>query len=195
MCARFVLLFIAGRLFNFLDFDARSSAPDGKLLDKITQQSQRSVLKKDIPCYSIATMYKGKFCVSPLHDAVSFLPTYNHIEGQKKKKTKNSFIDGTRRVFARNSSSRSSVSKVNFCCADSESSSEEEVDEKSPAVQVTVKFTQRNLDKSKLPQEMSHQQHINRMTDEPWCETKFKHSSFTDLVIIFNSLPRRLFGF
>lgn len=56
------------------------------MMDKITFQSQRSVLKKDINCYSVASIYDGKFCITPLHDSVCFLPTYEHIEKSRRVK-------------------------------------------------------------------------------------------------------------
>ncbi|XP_065213106.1 DNA-directed RNA polymerase III subunit RPC5 isoform X2 [Planococcus citri] len=132
---------------------AKEKPKSSKLLDRITFQSQRSVLKKDITCYSIATIYDGKFCITPLHDAVSFLPTYEHVEKSKKSKTgSKSFID------------------------DSSSSSEGEPDEGTSAVQVTVKFSQKR-EKTKISQEWSHQQHLSKVAEEPWCEAAYLNST------------------
>lgn len=55
-----------------------------KLLSHLTLHSQRSILKTDINCYSVACLYDGKFCISSLHDSLSFLPTYEHKEQTKK---------------------------------------------------------------------------------------------------------------
>jgi len=61
-------------------------------LDRITLQSQRSILEKDIASYSVACLCDGKLCISPIHDSISFLPSYQHVEQSKKLKggTKNS---------------------------------------------------------------------------------------------------------
>lgn len=55
-------------------------------MDRITLQSQRSILQKDIASYSVASLSEGKLCISPLHDSFSFLPNYQHIEQNKKLK-------------------------------------------------------------------------------------------------------------
>ncbi|KAK7601655.1 hypothetical protein V9T40_009096 [Parthenolecanium corni] len=131
-----------------------------KPLDRITLQSQRSILQKDIASYSVASLSEGKLCISPLHDSFSFLPNYQHIEQNKK-------LKGGPKISSAN---------------DSSDSSEDEDMDNTPAVQVTVKFSPRNLDKSKISQEMSHQQYLMKTAEEPWCETTY-HCSNSSLAL------------
>lgn len=79
-------------------------AVSGKLMDKITYQSERNILKKDLKGYSVASFYNGKFCITPLHDSTSFLPTYEHMEhverSKKLKSTSKNFVpNGTRMLI------------------------------------------------------------------------------------------------
>lgn len=67
--------------------------------------------------------------------------------------------------------------------ADSSDSSDDEDADSTPAVQVTVKFSPRNLDKSKISQEWSHQQYLMKVAEEPWCETSY-HSSESSLALV-----------
>ena len=59
-----------------------------KLLDRLTLRSERSILKKDKNCYSVAGVFDGKFCISPLEESHSFLPTHEHRENAKKASAK-----------------------------------------------------------------------------------------------------------
>lgn len=133
-------------------------------------------MKKDIACYSIATIYDGKFCITPLHDAVSFLPTYEHVEKSKKSKASNkSFIDGKYNFYL-NQFTRITRCSFAFNSIDSSSSSEGEPEEGTSAVPVTVKFSQKR-EKTKISQEWSHQQHLTKVAEEPWCETGYLTST------------------
>ncbi len=50
-------------------------------------------------------------------------------------------------------------------------------EDENPAVQVTVKFAQRSLDKVKMSQEVSHQRYLTKLEEEPWCETTYHNST------------------
>lgn len=137
---------------------------DTKLLSHLTLHSQRSILKTDINCYSVACLYDGKFCISSLHDSLSFLPTYEHKE-QTKKPFKNTGSGDS-------------------------SSSEDEAEESSSAVQVTVKFSQKNSEKTKISHELNHHQHLLKAAEEPWCETVYYNSNSSTALTTLEGLTK-----
>ena len=66
---------------------------------------------------------------------------------------------------------------------DSSGSSEDEDMDTTPAVQVTVKFSPRNHEKSKISQDVSHQQYLMKIAEEPWCETTY-HCNDSSLALV-----------
>lgn len=154
---------------------------DEKPLDRITLQSQRSILQKDVASYSVISLSDGKLCISPLHDSFSFLPNYQHVENVKKFKGANKNSANGKNFLDKNIELCKRAKLVLF--ADSSDSSEDEDADNSPAVQVTVKFSSRNPERSKISQEWSHQQYLMKVAEEPWCETTYHCSNSSQALV------------
>lgn len=51
------------------------------------------------------------------------------------------------------------------------------------SIPITVKFTHKKSDKTKISQEQSHQQHLMRAAEEAWCETTFYNSTSSTAMV------------
>lgn len=153
------------------------------LLEKLTLRSQRSILKKDIHCYSVAGVYDGKFCISSLQDAHSFSPSHEHKEKVKKSNTEviNSGKFNNANILRFVDDNQNNIIYP-YQIVGSESS-DDETESGITAIPITVKFTHKNNDKTKLSQEVSHQQHLMRTAEEPWCETAFYNSTSSTAMV------------